>query len=339
MSLNPSSAVMSGRSSKRRLCLVGAVAALNSVMPQASAQSDAGDYPNRAVRIIVPVAPGGGADTLARIVAQKLGEAWNQSVIVENRSGGNAIIASDAVAKSKPDGYTILFATAVHTINPTLYAKLPYDSSRDFAPITLLAEYPFTVVVHPSLPAHSVKELIALAKARPGQLSYASPGIGSGPHLGVELLMSMTGINMVHVPYRGFGEATTDLISGQVQLFFSSLLGSLPLIKAGKLRILAVTSAQRSPMLPDLATVGETVPGYHVTGWFSLMAPAATPRAVIAKIHDVSVRALQQPDVKTRLTNESFTPVGNTPEQFSEFLGAESRTWAKVIKTAGVRLQ
>jgi tripartite-type tricarboxylate transporter receptor subunit TctC len=331
------------RSVITRAAFLGVIAASAALVSQAQAQSDAGttagDYPNHPVHIIVPVAPGGGADILARMIAQKLGEAWRQSAVVENRSGGNAIIATDAVAKSKPDGYTILFATAVHTINPTLYAKLPYDGAKDFAPVTLLTEYPFTVVIHPSLPVKSVQELIALAKAKPGQLSYASPGTGSGPHLGVELLMSMTGISMVHVPYRGFGEATVDLISGQVQLFFSSLLGSLPYVKSGKLRVIAVTSAKRSPMLPDVPTVAETLPGYQATGWFGLMMPTGTPRPIVAKVYGDSAKVLQLPDVNKRLVSESFMPVGSTPQQFSDFLAEDSKVWAKVIKAAGVKVQ
>ena len=334
---------MNCRGPQRAIFLVLTLAATAFAPPCARAQSDsagaAAEYPNRVVRIVVPFPPGGGADVVARTVGQKLSDAWGQSVVVDNRAGANGIIGTDLVAKSKPDGYTVLFAIVAHTINPLLYPKLPYDSSRDFAPVTVLAEYPFTLVIHPSVPARSVKELIALAKARPGQLTYASSGIGSGPHLGVELFKSMAGIDMVHVPYKGFGAATTDLISGQVQLYFGSLIGSLPLIKAGKIRILAITSANRSPLLPDLPTIAEALPGFHVTGWFSLLLPAATPRAIVARLHAETVKLLQLPDVKSRLTTESFTPVGNTPEQFAGFLAAETSKWAKVIKAAGVRLE
>ena len=322
--------------------IVLTLAATAVVLPCARAQSDsagpAAEYPHRLVRIVLPFPPGGGTDIVARTLAQKLSDAWGQPVVVENRAGANGIIGTDLVAKSKPDGYTILFTIVSHTINPMLYPKLPYDSSRDFAPVTMLAEYPFTLVIHPSLPVKNVKELIALAKARPRQLSYATSGIGSGPHLGVELFSSMAGINMVHVPYKGAGPGVIDLIAGQVQLSFNSLLASVPMIKAGKLRLLAVTSATRSPMVPDVPSIAETLPGFHVTGWHSLLMPAATPRAIIAKLHAETVKALRLSDVKGKLASEGLTLIGSTPEQFAEFLAAETSKWAKVIKAADVRL-
>ncbi len=320
------------------LSIASATVALPYTHAQTLSPDAAAGYPNRPVRMVVPFSPGGGTDIVARTVAQKLGEAWSQSVLVENRPGANGIVGTDAVAKSKPDGYTILVAIATHVINPNVYSKLPYDTNKDFVPLTVLAEYPFTLVIHPSLPARSVKELVMLAKARPAQLSYATSGIASGPHLGIELFSRMTGIRMVHVPYKGSGPGMIDLMAGQVQLSFNNLLASLPMVKAGKLRMLGITSAKRSPMVPDLPTIAETLPGYQVSGWYSLFLPAATPRAIAVKLHAEIVKVLQLPDVKNRLTGEGLTLVGNTPEQFAEFLVAETRKWTEVIKAANVRL-
>ena len=303
-------------------------------------EADAAHYPTKPIRLIVPFPPGGGTDIIARTLGQRLFEAWGQTVVVDNRAGANGIIGSDILAKAKPDGYTLLLAIATHAINPSLYSKLPYDTARDFAPITQLSEYPFILVVHPAVPAHSAKELIAVAKARPGQLSYASSGNGSGPHLGVELFKTMAQIDMVHVPYKGAGPANIDLLAGQVQVMFNNLLSSLPMIRAGKLRMLAVTSLKRSPAVPELPTISESaLPGFAVTGWHSMFAPAGTPPAVIDKIQRGVAAVLQVREVNERLAGEGAQPVGSTPQQFTEFLQAETQKWAKVIRDARVPLE
>ena len=225
---------------------------------------------------------------------------------------------------------------ATHAINPSIYRKLPYDSAKDFAPVTLMAQYPFILTIHPSLPAKTVKELIALAKARPGQLSYASSGEGSGPHLGFELFKSAAKIDVVHVPYKGAGPANIDLISGQVQLMFNNFLAAMPQIKAGRLRVLAVTSAERSQVMPELPTLAQSgLPGFDVTGWYALLAPAETPQAIIAKVQADTAAALRAPAVNSRLSGEGAEPVGSTPEQLAKFIAAETQKWAKVVKAAG----
>ena len=303
-----------------------------------AAVAHAQSYPARPIRIVVPFPPGGGTDVVARTIAQKMNETLGQPVIVDNRAGANGIIGADLVAKAPADGYTVLINIASHAINATLYAKLPYDTLNDLAPVSLLAEYPFVITVHPSLPAKTLREFIAIAKARSGQLTYASSGNGSGPHLGMELFMSMAGINMIHVPYKGSGQAMTDLVSGQVQVFLNNFLAGMQMIKAGKLRALAVTSRNRSPAAPELPTVSEAgVPGYVVTGWYGMFVPAATPAAIVNTLNNGAVRALHSKDVNDRLTNEAAEIVASTPPQFGEFLKAEIAKWAGVIRKSKLR--
>jgi tripartite-type tricarboxylate transporter receptor subunit TctC len=295
-------------------------------------------YPNRPVRMIVPFPPGGGTDIISRTVAQKLSESWGQAVVVENRGGANGLIGTELAARAKPDGYTLLVVIATHAINPSLYRKLPYDSAKDFAPVTLLAQYPFILTIHPSLPAKSLKELIALAKARPGQLSYASSGEGSGPHLGFELFKSAAKIDVVHVPYKGAGPANIDLISGQVQLMFNNFLAAMPHIKTARLRVLAVTSAARSQVMPEVPTLAESgLPGFDVTGWYALLAPADTPATIISKIQSDAASGMKTPAVHARLSGEGAEPVGSTPEQLAKFIAIETQKWAKVVKAAGIK--
>ena len=295
-------------------------------------------YPAKPIRIIVPYPPGGGTDVIARTLAQKMTEVMGQPVLVDNRPGANGIIGSDAVAKAAPDGYTALITLATHVINPALYAKLPYGPD-DHAPVTVLAEYPFVITVHPSLPVKTVKDFIAFAKARPGQLTYASSGNGSGPHLGMELFKNMAGIDVIHVPYKGAGQAMTDLLSGQVPIFLNNFLAGAQMIKAGRLRALAVTSAKRSNAVPDIPTVAEAgLPGYAVSGWYGMMVPAATPTPVLRALHEGTVKALRSKEVSARLSNEAAEIVAGTPQEFAAFLKAESEKWTGVIRKAKMRL-
>ena len=294
-------------------------------------------YPNRSVRIIVTAPPGGGTDIMSRMVAQKLSEVWHQPVVVDNRAGANGIIGTDLAAKSKPDGYTFVVVLATHAINPSLYRQLPYDSTADFAPVTLMAQYPFILTTHPSLPVKSVREFIALARARPGELSYASSGNGSGPQLGFELFKSVAKINVVHVPYKGAGPANVDLVAGQVHAMFNNFLAAMPQLKAGRLRVLAVTSAKRSKVMPELPTMAESgLPGFDVTGWYALLAPAGTSSASIAKVQADTSDVLNMPAVHSRLSGEGAEPLGSTPEQLTAFIAAEIRKWTNVIRDAKV---
>jgi tripartite-type tricarboxylate transporter receptor subunit TctC len=295
-------------------------------------------YPAKPIRIVVPYPPGGGTDVIARTLAQKMTEVMGQQVLIDNRPGANAIIGSEVVAKAAPDGYTVLITLATHVINPALYAKLPYGPD-DHVPVTVLAEYPFVITVHPSLPVKSVRELVAFAKARPGQLTFASSGNGSGPHLGMELFKSMAGIDVVHVPYKGAGQAMSDLLSGQVPIFLNNFLAGAQMIKAGRLRALAVTSSKRSAAAPEVPTVAESgVPGYVVTGWYGMMVPAATPPAIVRALHEGTVKALKSKEVSSRLAGEAAEVVGGTPQAFAAFLKAEAEKWTGVIRKARVRL-
>jgi tripartite-type tricarboxylate transporter receptor subunit TctC len=293
-------------------------------------------YPSKPVRIIVPFPAGGAGDVLARVLAQKMNESWNQPVVVDNRPGAGTIIASEVVAKAAPDGYTILSCWESVAINVTLYSKLPYDQLRDFAPVSLTASLPLLLMANNSVPANSVKELIALAKAKPRQINFASFGTGSSSHLAAELFKTMAGVDMNHVPYKGAPPAITDLVAGQVQIFFSGLPPGLPFVKSGKAKGLAVTSAQRTPLLPDVPTVAESgLTGYEAISWSGVLVPAATPRDVIARLNAELTRILQLPDVKERLANLGFEPLTSTPEQFAAFLRTEISKWGKVVKDSG----
>ncbi len=297
-------------------------------------------YPVKPVRLVIPYPPGGGSDTIGRPLGQKLGEGLGQQVVVENRGGANGNIGMEAVARSAPDGYTLVFALSAQlAINPGLYQKLPYDPLRDFAPITLLGEGGYILVVHPSLPAKSLKDLLALAKARPGQIAYSSSGNGSGGHLAIELLNSMAGIRMLHVPYKGGGPALMDLIAGQVQVLFATQLASWPHIQSGRIRALATSMAKRPASVPDLPTVSEAgLPGYDSGVWYAVLAPAGTPRDIIARVNAEVVRALKQPDYRSLLVNNTIEPIGSPPERLTQYIKSELAKWAKVIKSAGVRI-
>jgi len=314
--------------------LLAALAAAGWPVPAAAQQA----YPSKPVRIISPFPPGGGNDALCRIVAQKLVEGLKQQVIVENRAGANGIVGTEVAARSAPDGYTIVLIPSGHAVNATLYRKLPFDSIRDFAPITLAGSSPLVLAVHPSLPAKNVKELVALARARPGQLTYVSAGVGASGHLGGALFESLTGTKMVHIPYKGMAVAITDLMSGQVSLTFGTSLSVIPHARSGRLRALATTGARRSPALPDLPTVAEAgVPGYEASLWYGFVGPARLPPEVVRRLNSAIVAVLGLPDVRDRLASQGVDPQPTTPEEFAQLLASDVERWAKVIQRAGIQ--
>ena len=300
----------------------------------AAAACAQGAWPTRAVTMVVPFPPGGGTDTGARIVAQKLGAKWGQTVIVENKGGAAGSIGADMVAKAKPDGYTILMGNiGTQAINPSLYKKLPYDPATAFAPISLVAELPLAMMVNPAVPATSAKEFVALAKSQPGKLSYSSSGAGGAPHLAAEMFKEATGTFILHVPYRGGGPAISDLLAGHVQVSFMTVLEASGHVKAGKLRALAVTSSKRVGALPDVPTLAETVvPGFNSISWIGLLAPAATPKDVVEKISADVREVLAADDVKAKLLELGAIPSGTAPAQFQQLIGADTRRYAQVIQ-------
>jgi tripartite-type tricarboxylate transporter receptor subunit TctC len=313
-------------------------AAIAALLLFALAGAASGQYPAHPVRFIVPSAVGGGTDIIARAIALKLGESLGQQYLVDNRPGAGQMIGIELAAKSPADGYTILMAASTLAINPIMYKKVPYDPVRDFAPITQAATLPNVLVVHPSLPVKSLAELIAYAKAHPGQLNFASAGIGTSPQMSIELLKSMAGIDMVHIPYKGTAPGVVDVLAGQVLVMAPNVLTALPHIKSGKLRALAVTSVKRSEALPGVPTVAEAgVPGYDSTQWYGVLAPAGTPREIIARLHDEIARALRDAEVGKRLAADGAEPVGSSPEEFAAFIRSESEKWARVAKAAGIR--
>ncbi|MBI4195869.1 MAG: tripartite tricarboxylate transporter substrate binding protein [Betaproteobacteria bacterium] len=315
--------------------------ALLSVMAGSAAaqQSKPGpaDYPNRPIRFVVPFTPAGTADIIARVIAQKMTDSLGQQVVVDNRGGSGGVIGSEIAAKSSPDGYTIMMGlTANIAINPALYPRLPYDPARDFAPVTQIAAAPYVLVVPPSLPAKSVKDLLALAKTKPGQFAYASFGNGSAGHLTGELFASMANVKLLHVPYKNIGQGLADLIAGQVQMLFLGIVSATPHVQAGKLRALATTGARRSPMMPDVPTVSEAgVKGYEVTGWYGAFVPTGTAPGIVARLHKEIVRAINLPDVEERLTRQGASLVGSTPREFEAYIRSEMAKWAKVVKMSG----
>lgn len=296
-------------------------------------------YPTKPVRLVVPFPAGGAVDTVARTLGQKLSETLKQQVVVENRAGAGGNIGTDAVAKAAPDGYTILMTTHGHAISPNLYRKLPYDSVKDFAPVTQLTSSFLLLVASPSLPAASLKELIALAKAKPGSLNYGSTGLGAPPHLVTELVKIMAGIDMAHIPYKGDAPLFSALLGGEVQVAFVPPVTGLPHVKSGRLRALAVTSAKRSPTLPDVPTVAEAgVSGFEYTGWLAILAPAGTPREIVGKLQGDIARLLATPEMRDRFLGWGYEPVAGTPEDFAARLRADIARYAKVIKEARIPL-
>ncbi|HWI14435.1 MAG TPA: tripartite tricarboxylate transporter substrate binding protein [Burkholderiales bacterium] len=306
----------------------------SSAMAQTSAT-----YPTRPIRMIVPSAPGSGPDIMARAIGQKLTEAYGQQVVIDDKPGAGGIIGSEAAAKSAPDGYTLIMANAgSHAVNASLYSRLPYDPVRDFAPITLVSSAPNILIVHPSLPVKSVKDLIALAKSKPGQLAFGSGGNGSTAHLSGEMFKTMAGIDIVHVPFKGSPSAVLAVISGQIAMAMPNIPPALPHVKTGKLKALAVTTAKRSAAVPELPTVAESgLPGYEATAWFGVLAPAGTPRDIIDKLNGVIVKSLRAPDMQQRLLADGAEAVGSTPDQFAALIRRDIAKWAVVVKSSGAR--
>ena len=322
----------------RFVLLVIALSAL-STAPATSWSAEA--YPTRAIRLIIPYPPGGAGDIVGRMLSPKLTEALGQQVVVDNRGGGGQIIATEITAKAPPDGHTLFLASATHGINPGLRrGKLPYDSIKDFAPITLVAESPLVFVAHPSLGVSNIKELIAAAKAKPGRINYASSGPGTGGHLSVELLKFHTGIDLVHVPYKGAGPALIDLVGGQVQMMCTSPLPAMPHVKAGRLRALGMTGAKRSRAAPELPTIAEQgVKGYESSLWYAMLAPAATPQAIIKRVHAETVKIVKSPELSGQLLTLGAEPVGNTPQELSRFIKAQIDRWTQLVTKANIRIE
>jgi len=305
----------------------------------AALAAHADTYPSKTIRFVVPYPAGGPLDAVARLLAQKVSDSMKHTVIVDNRAGAGGNIGADFVAKSAPDGYTLLMgAVATHAINPTLYSNIPYDAARDFIPVTQIASTPNVLVVNPSLPVTTVAEFIAYAKAHPGKLNFGSGSTGSAGHLAGELFKAMAGVEMTHVPYKGAAPAMTDLIGGRIDLMFDNLASSLAQVKAGKIRAIAVTTAQRSPLAPELPTIAESgLPGFDINTWFGLFVPARTPPDVVARLHDEFVKALSAPEVRSRMLELGAEPVGSTPQQFAAYIESEAAKYARIIKASGAK--
>ncbi|HWP87704.1 MAG TPA: tripartite tricarboxylate transporter substrate binding protein [Burkholderiales bacterium] len=316
----------------------------STVLPALLAFCSAGalgqSYPTRAIKLVVPSSPGGGTDIVARILGQKLSEQLGQQFVVENRAGAGTVIGNDAVAKSAPDGYTLLMGLSTLAINPSMYAKLPYDALRDFAPISQSVSACNILILHPSVPAKTVTELIALARAKPGILTFGSAGMGTNPHLSGELFKSLARIDMVHVPFKGSGQSIISQLAGEIAANFPSVPTAMPYIKAGRLRGIGVTTLKRVEVLPDVPSIAEAgLPGYEATQWFGLLAPAGTPRPIIDRLYQESSRALRSADMKERMTAEGLEVVGGTPEEFASYIRSETEKWTQVIKAAGIKPQ
>ena len=319
--------------------LLALAAGATASLAAAPAKDLASEYPKRPIRLVVPFPPGGATDILARVVGKRLADVWIQNVIIDNRPGAGGTLGANLVAKANPDGYTLLMGTnASHAIAPSLYANLAYDALKDFAPITLVAIVPQVVVVHPALPVRNIRELIALAKQKPGELNFSSAGQGTPGHLGMELFKMLTGTSMIHVPYQGGAPGLTAVAGGQVQFMADNMNSALPFIQAGRVRAIAVTSAKRSGALPEMPTIAEQgVTGFDSGSWFGMFAPAGTPAAIVAKLHAETVKALQLPDVRQTLAQQGAEVGANTPAQFTELIKSDIARWAKVIQAAGVK--
>jgi tripartite-type tricarboxylate transporter receptor subunit TctC len=326
----------------KRIAALAFAAALTgaAALPTRAAEAPAA-FPTKPIRLIVPFTPGGSTDILARAIGQKLTDAWGQSVVIDNRPGAGGIIGMETAAKAAPDGYTLVMGhVGTLAANPALYKSLPYDPVKDFAPITLIAMVPNVLVVGPAVPSKSVAELVALAKSKPGKLDYGSGGNGSAAHLATEYFKLKAGVDVQHVPYKGTAPALADLLGGQIAFIITGLPPVLPQVKAGKLRILGVASAQRLKQFPDIPTIAESgVPGYEATQWYGILAPAATPKELVAKLNRDIVRALKDPSVAEKLSAEGAEPVGDSPEQFGAFIRSEIDLWGKVIRATGAKAE
>ena len=312
--------------------LFGALAA--SLMSGAFAQG----YPIRPIRIIVPTSPPGGADVVARSIAPVLSERLGQQVFVDNRAGASTMLGGELAAKAAPDGYTLLMGISTLAINPATFRKVPYDAMRDFVPITHVAKQPLLLAAHPSFPAKTVKELIAIAKARPGDVAYSSPGFGTNPQMGMELFLFMSGTRMLHVPYRGGGESIFAIVSGQVAVTIASMLGTIPQVRSGRLRALGVTSATRVAAAPAIPTIAEAgVPGYESLQWYGLLAPTGTSKEIVARLYKETVAALRTPEIVARLAKDGAEVVASAPEEFAAYLRAETEKWQKMVQAAGIK--
>ena len=324
------------RGSRVRFACVASTVLCCACASRATAQT----FPSKPVRFIVPAAAGGPQDVVARIVAQKLSEGWGQQMLIENRPGAGGIIATEAGAKALPDGYTWLMNISAFTTNPFLYRKLPYDTHKDFAPVTLLVSFPLVLAVHPSLPVKSVKELVSLARSRPGELNYGSPGVGTSPHLAMELFRTMANVKVTHVPYKSGPAPTHAILAGEISFYFNSIQTPLPHFKTGRLRPIGLSGTKRDALLPDVPTVAESgYPGYEVIAWFGLLVPAATPADLVNRANADTAAALKSADVRQRMANEGMEPVGNSPREFGAFLASELKKWGRVVAEAGVKLE
>jgi tripartite-type tricarboxylate transporter receptor subunit TctC len=323
---------------RRSLVAAAMSAAMLAVSSGALAQAPAQSFPSRAITIVIPATPGGAIDLVARVTGPKLTDAWGRPVVVENKAGATGIIGTEFIAKAAPDGHTLVLVASSHAINPSMFKKLPYDTVKSFEPVVLTHVLPLMLVVHPSLPAKNVQELIAYAKANPGKLSFASSGPGGAPHMSGELFISMAGLDMTHVPYKGSTAAHSDLLSGRTSLMFDTVTAINPHVKSGALRTLAVTTAKRSASAPDVPTMAEAgMKGYETSTWGGVLAPAGTPKEVVAKLNAEMNKALAAPDVKQRMLEAGIEPAGGTPEQFAAFIQSEMVKWGKVAKIAKIQ--
>lgn len=327
-----------GRGMTHPLCWAASAGLALSLMPVYFAGAVATDYPARPVRLVVGFPPGGAADILGRIAAQQLTERLGQQVVVDNRGGAGGLVATEIAARGTPDGYTLLFTSIPHVINPHLYKRVQYDAVKDFAPVVQFVTVPLMMAANPSLPAKTVKELIAYAKARPGQINYASGGSGASSHLAMELFKSMAAVDLNHIPYKGTGPLITDLIAGQVGLTIASAVPLAPQVRAGKLRGMAVTGSKRSPSFPDLPAIAETVPGYEVVNWFGILAPAGTPAAIVTRINAELNKALVAQPIKDSLRAQGADAVGGSAEEFARIIRADFPKWARVVRDSGARV-
>ena len=328
--------MLTARIAERALSYAGMLAAISMLAPHAAAQP----YPAKPIRIIAPFPPASVADILARPIAQKMNETWGQPVLVDNRTGTAGNVGSELVAKSPPDGYTLLLGTiGTNAVNAALYAKLPYHVLKDFAPISQVATSYLLLVMHPTVPVRTVKDMIALAKSRPGQLNFGSAGVGTSPFLAGEMFKVMAGVSISHVAYKGSPQSAIDLVAGRLDLIFANSTAVLPFLRANRLRLIAISAAKRDPATPDVPTISETIPGFEVAPWWGLLAPAGTPREIVTRLHSETVRILALPDVKSHYANLGMTAVSSTPEQFSAYIQSETLHWAKIVKAAGIKAE